>query len=290
MNNHLENIKNEPGSVIAAVINFVQSPNKLFGDGLLFVEALILTLISVYAVRLIGVPEPGLIGIVLASAAMTPRLNQILELNRARIWSSEGNGRRVNLASMISGLSLFSGMFVAFMAIGIASSDAVLLKDFNFIVTRIQLDTNTVLSPERFSQGVSIFQHNLSVLITLALMSFVYRSLGAMFALGWNAGVWGVTIVLFMGGGRDTDLNTVVYGTMILIAIIPHLIVEAASYLIGALAAIFLSRGLTIYRLNDTRVNRVMSAVGVLAILSVGLLVSGALLENYFPRLVLESI
>ncbi|KAA1274146.1 MAG: stage II sporulation protein M [SAR202 cluster bacterium] len=290
MNNHLENIKNEPGSVIAAVINFVQSPNKLFGDGLLFVEALILTLISVYAVRLIGVPEPGLIGIVLASAAMTPRLNQILELNRARIWSGEGNGRRVNLASMISGLSLFSGMFVAFMAIGIVSSDAVLIKDFNFIVTRIQLDTNTVLSPERFSQGVSIFQHNLSVLITLALMSFVYRSLGAMFALGWNAGVWGVTIVLFMGGGRDTELNTVVYGTMILIAIIPHLIVEAASYLIGALAAIFLSRGLTIYRLNDTRLNRVMSAVGVLAILSVGLLVSGALLENYFPRLVLESI
>ena len=290
MNNHLENIKNEPGSVIAAVINFVQSPNKLSGDGLLFVEALILTLISVYAVRLIGVPEPGLIGIVLASAAMTPRLNQILELNRARIWSGEGNGRRVNLASMISGLSLFSGMFVAFMAIGIVSSDAVLIKDFNFIVTRIQLDTNTVLSPERFSQGVSIFQHNLSVLITLALMSFVYRSLGAMFALGWNAGVWGVTIVLFMGGGRDTELNTVVYGTMILIAIIPHPIVEAASYLIGALAAIFLSRGLTIYRLNDTRLNRVMSAVGVLAILSVGLLVSGALLENYFPRLVLESI
>ena len=290
MNNHLENIKNEPGSVIAAVINFVQSPNKLFGDGLLFVEALILTLISVYAVRLIGVPEPGLIGIVLASAAMTPRLNQILELNRARIWSGEGNGRRVNLASMISGLSLFSGMCVAFMIIGIASSDAVLIKDFNFIVTRIQLDTNTVLSPERFSQGVSSFQHNLSVLITLALMSFVYRSLGAMFALGWNAGVWGVTIVLFMGGGRDTELNTVVDGTMILIAIIPHLIVEAASYLIGALAAIFLSRGLTIYRLNDTRLNRVMSAVGVLAILSVGLLVSGALLENYFPRLVLESI
>ena len=290
MNNHLENIKNEPGSVIAAVINFVQSPNKLFGDGLLFVEALILTLISVYAVRLIGVPEPGLIGIVLASAAMTPRLNQILELNRARIWSGEGNGRRVNLASMISGLSLFSGMFVAFMAIGIASSDAVLIKDFNFIVTRIQLDTNTVLSPERFSQGVSIFQHNLSVLITLALMSFVYRSLGAMFALGWNAGVWGVTIVLFMGGGRDTELNTVVYGTMILIAVIPHLIVEAASYLIGALAAIFLSRGLTIYRLNDTRLNRVLSAVGVLAILSVGLLVSGAILENYFPRLILESI
>ena len=96
--------------------------------------------------------------------------------------------------------------------------------------------------------------------------------------------------MLFMGGGRDSELNTVVYGAMILIAIIPHLIVEAASYLVGALAAIFLSRGITIYSLNDTRLNRVLSAVGVLAILSVGLLVSGAILENYFPRLILESI
>ena len=290
MNNRSGNTNNEPGSLIAAIINFLPSPNNLFGDGLLFIEASILTLISVYAVRLIGVPEPGLIGIVLASAAMTPRLNQILELNRARIWSRDGNGRRVNLESIISGLSLFSGMFVAFMIIGIASGDGVLLKDFNFIVTRIQLDPNTVLSPERFSHGTSIFQNNLSVLITLALVSFVYRSLGAMFALGWNAGVWGVTIVLFMGGGRETELNTVFYAVIILIAIIPHLIVEAASYLVGALAAIFLSRGLTVYRFNDTRLNRVLSAVGFLVILSVGLLVLGAVLENYFPRLILESI
>ena len=290
MNNRSGNTNNEPGSLIAAIINFVPSPNNLSGDGLLFIEASILTLISVYAVRLIGVPEPGLIGIVLASAAMTPRLNQILERNRARIWSSDGNGRRVNLESIISGLSLFSGMFVAFMIIGIASGDGVLLKDFNFIVTRIQLDPNTVLSPERFSHGTSIFQNNLSVLITLALVSFVYRSLGAMFALGWNAGVWGVTIVLFMGGGRETELNTVFYAVIILIAIIPHLIVEAASYLVGALAAIFLSRGLTVYRFNDTRLNRVLSAVGFLVILSFGLLVLGAVLENYFPRLILESI
>jgi hypothetical protein len=290
MNKYPNSANDEPGSVIAAIINSVQSPNKLFGDCVLFIEALMLTLVSVYATRLIGVPEPGLIGIVLASAAMAPRLNQILALNRIRIWSAEGNGRQVNLESIISGLSLFIGMFMAFMVIGSISSDSVIMEDFNFIVTRIQLDTNTVLSPERFSQGSSIFQHNLSVLITLSVLSFIYRSLGAMFALGWNAGVWGVTIVLFMGGGRETELNTVVYAAMILIAILPHLIVEAASYLVGALAAIFLSRGLTVYRFNDTRLKRVLSAVGFLSLLSVGLLVAGAVLENYIPKLILESI
>ena len=229
MNTSTNNGNDEPGSVIAAVIQFLPSQHKLFGDGLLFIEALILTLVSVYATRLIGVPEPGLIGIVLASAAMAPSLNRILALNRSRIWSEEGNGLRVNLESIISGLSLFFGMFLAFIMIGITISDSEIIEDFNFIVTRIHLDPNAVLSPERFSHGYSIFQNNLSVLITLAIMSFIYRSLGAMFALGWNAGVWGVTMVLFMGTGRDTDLNAIVYAIIILVAILPHLITEAAS-------------------------------------------------------------
>ena len=290
MNTYSNNGNDEPGSIIAAVIQFLPSQHKLFGDGLLFIEALILTLVSVYATRLIGVPEPGLIGIVLASAAMAPSLNRILALNRSLIWSEEGNGLRVNLESIISGLSLFFGMFFAFIMIGITNSDSVIMEDFNFIVTRIHLDPNAVLSPERFSHGSSIFQNNLSVLITLTIMSFIYRSLGAMFALGWNAGVWGVTMVLFMSSGRDTDLNAVVYAIIILIAILPHLITEAASYLVGALAAIFLSRGLTIYKINDARINRVLAAVGFLALLAVGLVVAGEVLENYIPRLVLELI
>jgi len=64
VNTYSNNGNDEPGSIIAAVIQFLPSQHKLFGDGLLFIEALILTLVSVYATRLIGVPEPGLIGIV----------------------------------------------------------------------------------------------------------------------------------------------------------------------------------------------------------------------------------
>jgi hypothetical protein len=111
-----------------------------------------------------------------------------------------------------------------------------------------------------------------------------------MFALGWNAGVWGVTIVLFMGGGSETGLSPFIYGVAILIAILPHLLTEAASYLVGALAAIFLSRGISLYTIGDTRLNRVLAAVSVLALLSLALLASGAVLENYVPRLVLELI
>ena len=290
MSNSPDYAQAEPGSIVAAVMDFAPSARKPLSDLRLILEAFILTMLSVYLIRLIGVPEPGLIGIVLASAAMIPRLNQILAINRSRIWSEEGNGRRVNLDSIVSGLSLFFGMFIAFIVIGIINTDAVLLKDFDFILTRTRVDPDSVLSPERFSQGFQIFQHNISVLITLAALSFIYRSLGAMFALGWNAGVWGLTIVLFMGGGGESDLNRLVYGVMILIAILPHLLTEAASYLVGALAAVFLSRGISIYKIGDLRLNRVLVAVGVLTILSIVLLACGAVLEHHVPRLVLELL
>ena len=82
-------------------------------------------------------------------------------------------------------------------------------------------------------------------------------------SVGWNAGVWGVTIVLLLSGGHDTELNIVVYAVIILIAIRSHLIIEAAPHLVGVPAAIFLSRGLAVYRFHDTRLNRVLPAVGV---------------------------
>ena len=290
MNRPPDHANGEPGSIVAVLMDLLPVESKLFRDLRLSIEAFILTMLSMYAIRLIGVPGAGLVGIVLSSATMTPRLNQILSMNRERIWSEEGNGRRVNLDSIISGLSIFSGMFIAFILIGIMSSKADLVKDFDFILTQTRVDPSAVLSPERFAHGLQIFQHNLSVLITLAALSFIYRSLGTMFALGWNAGVWGVTIVLFMGGGGETGLSPFIYGVTILIAILPHLLTEAASYLVGALAAIFLSRGISLYPIGDTRLNRVLAAVSVLALLSIALLASGAVLEHHVPRLVLELI
>ena len=81
MSNSPDHAQAEPGSIVAAVMDFAPSARKPLRDFRLILEAFFLTILSVYVIRLIGVPEPGLIGIVLASAAMTPRLNQILAMN-----------------------------------------------------------------------------------------------------------------------------------------------------------------------------------------------------------------
>ncbi len=193
--------KAEPGSVIAAVLDFSPLSGPVAWNLKLFVEGCILSLLSVFLIRFIGAAEAGLLGIALASAAMTPRLNRVLEINRERIWSEEGSGPSANRTSLFSGLSIFLGMFVAFLVVGIVTDDIRLYKDFSFIIQQTRVDPDAILSPDRFSQGMTIFGHNILVLISFGVLGFFYRSLGTMIALGWNAGVWGITIVLFMGGG-----------------------------------------------------------------------------------------
>ena len=290
MQNSRTSNKAEPGSVIAAILDLAPLRGQAVWNLLLLSEAFILSLSSVFLMRVIGVAEAGLMGIVLASAAMTPRLNRVLEINREQIWSQEGSGLRANRASLLSGLSIFLGMLAAFLVVGIVSDEAQLQKDFSFILQQTRVDPDVILSPDRFSHGMAIFAHNAMVLISFAVLAFIYRALGTMIALGWNAGVWGITIVLFMGGGADSNWNPMLYAIMILIAIMPHLVTEAASYVVGSLSSVFLSRGVTLYGIGDPRLNRVMVAVLFLALFSVVLLAAGALLEHYVPALVLKAI
>ena len=282
--------KAEPGSVIAAILDFSPLSGPAGWNLKLFVEGLILSLISVFLIRAIDATEAGLMAIALASAAMTPRLNRVLEINRERVWSEEGSGPGANRTSLFSGLSIFLGMFVAFLVVGIVSTESQLHKDFSFILQQTRVDTDAILSPARFSQGMSIFGHNILVLVSFGVLGFVFRSLGTMIALGWNAGVWGITIVLFIGGGAESQLTPVLYAIVILIAIMPHLLTEAAAYVVGALSSVFLSRGVILYGVGDPRLNRVMVAVLLLALLSVALLAVGASLEHYVPAFVLKAL
>ena len=290
MQNSRASNKAEPGSVIAAILDLAPLRGQAVWNLLLLSEAFILSLSSVFLMRVIGVAEAGLMGIVLASAAMTPRLNRVLEINREQIWSQEGSGLRANRASLLSGLSIFLGMLTAFLVVGIVSDEVQLQKDFSFILQQTRVDPDSILSPDRFSHGMAIFAHNAMVLISFTVLAFIYRALGTMIALGWNAGVWGITIVLFMGGGADSNWNPMLYAIMILIAIMPHLVTEAASYVVGSLSSVFLSRGVTLYGIGDPRLKRVMVAVLFLALFSVVLLAAGALLEHYVPALVLKAI
>ena len=282
--------RRDPGNLLATILARFGRPREGPWDLLIGVEATIITVLSVYLIRGLNVREAGLFAVMLASAAMIPKFNTILAINRERIWAEQGSGRRANAKSIISGLSIFVGMFLGFLVVGILTNDTTLEEHFQFILQEAQIDADIVLSPERFSLGPSIFVHNLMVMIAFAALAFLYRSLGAMIALGWNASVWAITLVLFVGSGSQMDVHPVTYALLVIVAIIPHLLLEAAAYITGSLSATFLSSGVTRYKVSDPRLKRVLVAVLVLASLSVGLLAVGAVLEHYYAPAILELI
>ena len=111
-----------------------------------------------------------------------------------------------------------------------------------------------------------------------------------MIALGWNACAWAMTLVLIIGASSQHDAHPFAYALLVIVAIIPHLLTEAAAYVVGALAAIFLSRGVTVYQLSDRRLLRVLTAVVVLATTAVALLGVGAILEHYYAPAIIKLI
>lgn len=280
----------EPGNIFAATLNTLGQPREAVWNLIIGLEAAIIVILSVYIIRGINVPESGLVAVALASAAMIPRFNTILAVNRQRIWLEPGSGRRVNAKSIMSGLSIFLGMFLGFLVVGIITNYASIENHFRFILMETQVDADLVLSPDRFSLGASLFTHNLTVLVAFAVLAFLYRSLGTMIALGWNASVWAITLVLFIGASGQQDAHPAVYGLLVIVAIIPHLFSEAAAYVAVSLSAIFLSRGVTLYGVSDPRLMRVLIAVVVLAAASVALLAIGAVLEHYYAPAVLKLI
>ena len=275
----------EPGNIFAGVLDLIPLPENVAWNLRIGIEGALITLVSVYVVRGINVPEAGLVGLSLASAAMVPRFNTILATNRERIWAAPGTGRAANTQSAISGISIFGGMFLGFLLMAIFAESGGFKADFAFILKETGFKPGDVLSPERFALGYEVIIHNLFVLVALAILALLYRSLGTMIALGWNASVWAITLALFIQGGSGGDTSQFLHTVIVIVAVMPHLIVEALGYVIGALSGVFLSRGIMRYEYSDPRLRRVLTAVLVLAGVSVALIIVGGLMEiNYAPR------
>ena len=126
------------------------------------------------------------------------------------------------------------------------------------------------------------------VLCAFFLIGFFYRALGSTLALGWNAGVWAVTIVLATKYGMQDSAEPLYYSLIIAVALTPHIILEALSYLTASLSAIFLSRGIILYQATDVRLRRVLAAVIVLFVLAVLFVIIAAIVEGNFAPYILE--
>lgn len=235
----------------------------------------------------LGFPEAGVFTVFLAAAGLAGPLTRILDENRDGIWVHQRPAWQVNRRTALCMLALFLGMVLAFVGLAVWLGPEGIARQFRFAMRAAGLSTGDILD-RSFGAFGGLVRHNFTVMGAAAVLAFVFRSYGALLALGWNAAVWGIVLTLLvMRGAAGAETAPAWFVMIATLAMLPHLVAEAAGYVIAALAAIFLSKGVARYALSDAAFRRVGRAVLLLLAVGAALLIAAAALEQSFAPWVL---
>jgi hypothetical protein len=243
-------------------------------------EALIFTLVGSYLPAAMGFPQSGMISVFLIAASLTDRFGIVLEENRENIYTRSMGAWRANRITALSLLCMFLGILAGYAIVAGWLEDAAITRLFGFTMQIAQVGKDGLLEA-RFASLAEILLHNSLVLMAIACLSFVYRSYGAMLGLCWNACVWAIVLtVLSQRAGTASELSSPVFVAMAMAALLPHLTCEGFAYVLGSLAAIFLSKALASYSLGDARVREVARVAALLLACAFGMLLLAATFES----------
>lgn len=254
----------------------------------LMIEGALAAAVSLVFASAADASQAAVIAIFLTPAALVQRFDGLLDENRELIW--QGDPRGANIATAVSILALFVGVFAVYAAAVGFLPNARIEKTIAVVAQVARIGEDTILT-RRFGSFMELIAYNAGVLVTLSIVSMVYRSLGALLALSWNAALWATALGVLIG--RAAAVTTISKGLFVSVAcaaILPHLLLEAAAYITGSLAAIFLSRAMLLYRWGDPRMPSVGKAVGRLYLAAFALLMAAALAESTLPNLVLHLL
>jgi len=247
-------IENEEGrasqsirAALSSALGLLSHPKAAFRSPAILVEAFLFTGIALAVVGRLGIQEAGFFGMFLAAASLHPQFESILARNKRAIFVERKAPTRANTMTAFEILMVFMGMCLAYLVATLSYSAEELSRWFGFVFEMADLKDSHLLN-RSFSDFQGIFIHNLTVSLACLLLCVLYRSYAALLILGWNAAVWVVVLVTMtrrvLEQGVTNPLQT---SSLAFIAVTPHLVLEAAAYILFAIAAIFYSRGLTRY-------------------------------------------
>ena len=249
-------------------------------------EALTVTLVSAILGIALGVEQAGLISLFLVAAALSDRLTLLLDENRQNIWRHRLGGWRSNRRTIAGFLALFAGIFAGYAVVAAILGADGSARLFAFALDAAALGGETLWERD-FGSVAALLGHNAAVLLATGALAFVFRAYGAMLALAWNACVWAVVVTALVraaaaAGGAGWPLTA----TLAVVAVVPHLALESLAYVAGALAFLFLSKGLSTYPVRDPRLRDVLRAATLLFGAGCVALVAAALVEALYVPLV----
>ena len=201
-------------------------------------EAALMGGLVLWLVNALGLAQQGLLTIFFVSVTLIDRFNRIIEDNSLLATQRGIDPKKIKWITTASLVGIFMGLLTAFSGAAILLGEAGIQSSFRFAVEESAVGSDSLLN-RNFGHFLPLFLHNLSVCISIGLISIVFRSYGALLAISWNACLWG-TILVLMGirGVEQTELSALLFCLISLVGILPHLLLEGFAYTLGCLAAI----------------------------------------------------
>ena len=235
---------------------------------------LALTLVLVHGA--LGLSESGIISLFLASAALTTRFERLLLKGR---WQDQA----------IDILMMFLGLLTGFVGLTLFMATADLSDAFGFVIQLANLNDDATIYTRNFSNLYGMILHNGTVLATVLVLAFIYRAYGAVLILGWNAAVWGLVLTTLVKQSASVMSGSMLaHGVLSAVAVLPHLTIEAVSYVVGAIAAIGISKRLMWTDAGRDRVVELVNYASITLGMALGFMLVGAVVEAYFAPMALK--
>ena len=250
----------------------------------LICEACIYTVLSCALLLLLGLAEAGPISILLVAAPLADRLVLLLEENRTNIYVLRLGSRRANRRTAAGLLCLFVGIAIGYATVAAWLGERGTVRVFAFAIDAADLHGENLVR-RSFGAPLTVWGSNLRVALVIVCLGFVYRAYGGMLALAWNACVWSSVLTILL---LRVESSSVGVRLLLAATVVPHLVCEASSYVLMALAAIFASKALATHERRDARLRSAIRASFALAALAIVGLAMSALYESWvLPYLVM---
>jgi uncharacterized membrane protein SpoIIM required for sporulation len=178
-------------------------------------------------------------------------------------------------------LLLFLGIFLAFCAIGIFTSNTYVDHYFN---AQLKVAGITGQATSMASELPGILFNNLVVLFICFILSLAYGS-GSLLFIVWNASVWGIVFGYFVRQSiAAAQADPVIYFGAVFLPFLPHMLTEAASYIVAAIMGGVIGKAMIREKLFSKNFYHILTDGLLLAIFGFALVVISAVVEVFvFP-------
>lgn len=185
---------------------------------------------------------------------------------------------------------IFLGIFLGFFIIGMMVDISAF--DYQLNLLKNQEGLSSELVKNTLEQGISptfegflgLIENNLVVALLCFILSFFYGA-GAMFLIVLNASVFS-TFIVFVINNLTTAMNkAAVFGIFLI-----HLMPELFGFMLAAIAGGVISKAVMKEKFGSSQFRNIMADASLIFLISVGLIVLAAFLENYVTTLLINLI